>query len=103
MNSKISDGPAVIVAASTPAKTSWLARVKKGLLTLGPGIITAALVFGPSKMTITSKLGAVYGYSLLWVIAAAIFFMTVFTVMSARIGVATKQSLLTTIRQKWGR
>ena len=76
--------------------------VKSILLSLGPGIITAALVFGPSKMTITSKLGAQYGYILLWVVAVAIFFMTVFTTLSARIGVATNLSLLTTIRYKWG-
>lgn len=78
-------------------------RAKKILLSLAPGIITAALVFGPSKMTITSKLGAQYGYNLLWIVAIAIFFMTVFTTLGARIGVATKQSLLSTIRQKWGK
>ncbi|MFA4869617.1 MAG: Nramp family divalent metal transporter [Pedobacter sp.] len=77
-------------------------KLKKGLLSLGPGIITAALVFGPSKMTITSKLGADYGYSLLWIVIVAIFFMNIFTMMGARIGVATRQSLLTSIRQKWG-
>ncbi|MBK8088865.1 MAG: Nramp family divalent metal transporter [Chitinophagaceae bacterium] len=70
---------------------------------LGPGIITAALVFGPSKITIATKLGAEYGFQLLWVILIAIFFMVVFTSMSARIGIATNQSLLDTIKQKWGR
>ena len=77
--------------------------IKTLLSSLGPGIITAALVFGPSKMTITSKLGADYGYSLIWIVAIAILFMTVFTVMAARIGVATGQSLLSTIRIKWGK
>lgn len=76
--------------------------IKKFMLSLGPGIITAALVFGPSKMTITSKLGADYGYSLLWIVALAIFFMIIFTSIGARIGVATKKSLLNTIRDKWG-
>jgi Mn2+/Fe2+ NRAMP family transporter len=85
------------------AKGGLVASLQRGLLSLGPGIITAALVFGPSKMTITSKLGAEYGYSLLWIVGAAILFMTLFTVMGARIGVATHQSLLNTIRQKWGR
>ncbi|KAA0994192.1 divalent metal cation transporter [Dyadobacter sp. UC 10] len=65
-------------------------------------MITAALVFGPSKMTITSKLGAVYGYSMLWLVVVAIFFMAVFTAMSTRIGAATSQSLLSLVRQKWG-
>jgi manganese transport protein len=69
---------------------------------LGPGIIIAAVIFGPSKMTITSKMGAVYGYSLIWVVAVAIFFLVIFTNMAARIGMATNQSLLTSIRNKWG-
>lgn len=67
-----------------------------------PGIITAALVFGPSKMTITSRLGADYGYTMLWVVVLAIFFMLVFTSMGARIGAGSKVSLLSHIRNKWG-
>jgi len=70
---------------------------------LGPGIITAALVFGPSKMTVATKLGAEYGYDLLWVVVTAIFFMMVYTAMSARIGLASEMSILDLIRQKWGR
>lgn len=76
--------------------------LKAWLQSLGPGLITAALVFGPSKMTITSKLGALYGVSLLWIVVLAIFFMFIFTSMAARIGIATDQSLLSTIKQKWG-
>ena len=78
-------------------------KTKNWFRSLGPGLITAALVFGPSKMTITSKLGAEYGYALLWIIVVAIFFMIVFTSMAARIGLATNQSLLLSIRQKFGR
>ncbi len=87
---------------TTESSGDGLSKFKKLFLSLGPGIIIASLVFGPSKMTITSKLGSEYGYSLLWIIVVAMFFMAVFTIMGARIGVATKQSLLTTIRQKWG-
>lgn len=78
-------------------------NIKQWLQSLAPGVITAALVFGPSKVTIASKLGAEYGFDLLWVVVIAIFFMKVFTSMSARIGIATHQSLLETIRQKWGK
>jgi Mn2+/Fe2+ NRAMP family transporter len=73
------------------------------LRSMAPGIITAALVFGPSKITITTKLGAEYGFSLLWVIFVAIFFMVLFTGMSARIGLASDRSLLGLIGDKWGR
>lgn len=77
-------------------------RLKLWLRSLGPGVITAAIVFGPSKITITSKLGANYGFALVWLVVLAIYFMILFTSMSARIGNATHQSLLSTIRQKWG-
>ncbi|MCE7057696.1 Nramp family divalent metal transporter [Algoriphagus sp. AGSA1] len=78
-------------------------KIISGLKSLGPGIITAALVFGPSKMTITSKLGALYGYSTLWLVVVAIFFMLVFTDMGARIGLSSQETLLSQIRKKWGR
>jgi manganese transport protein len=78
-------------------------KLKNWIRTLGPGIITAALVFGPSKMTIATKLGANYGFTLLWLIAVAIFFMIIFTAMAARIGTARDESLLSLIGQKWGK
>lgn len=78
-------------------------KILNWLRSLGPGMITAALVFGPSKLTITSKLGAVYGYSLLWIVIIAIFFMAIFTAMSTRIGIATDQSLLASVKQKFGK
>lgn len=77
--------------------------LKRWLLSLGPGIITAALVFGPSKITITTKLGASFGYDLLWIVFIAIFFMIIFTHMGARIGLASEHSLLVTIRKQWGK
>lgn len=78
-------------------------QFRKWFYSLGPGLITAALVFGPSKITIASKLGAEYEFALLWVIVVTIFFMVVFTSIAARIGLATRESLLSTIRTKWGR
>ncbi len=76
--------------------------LKKWLTFLGPGIITAALVFGPGSLTITSKLGALYQYELIWVIASATILMMVYTSMGARIGIATEASLLQTFKNKWG-
>ena len=60
---------------STPKKRSFLQR-------LGPGIITAALVFGPGSLTLNTKLGAGFGYSLFWVIILAMVFMEAYTRMS---------------------
>src|SRR5690606_8657207 len=80
-----------------------ISRFRNCLLALAPSIVTVAIVFGPSKVTITSKMGAVYGYGLLWVVVVAIFFMVVFTNMAFRIGLATNDSLLTTIRGRYGK
>ena len=77
--------------------------LKKWWLSLGPGIITAALVFGPGSLTITSKLGASFGFDLLWVVVIATALMMAFTSMGARIGISTNQSLLKVFESKWGR
>ncbi len=63
----------ISLTTTAPVKKGILSSFRKWILSLGPGIITAAVVFGPSKMTITSKMGAVYGYSLLWIVVIAIF------------------------------
>lgn len=70
---------------------------------IAPGIITAALIFGPSKMTITSKLGAQFGYSLLWIVVIAIFFMAAFSSMATRMGTVLDDSILGIVAKKWGR
>lgn len=89
--------------APLPAGKSPARSLKFWLQSLGPGIIIAALVFGPSKITITTMLGAGYNYSLLWIVVVAIFFMIIFTNMSARIGIATDMSLLSAVGKKWGK
>ncbi|ALS26333.1 Nramp family divalent metal transporter [Paenibacillus cisolokensis] len=76
---------------------------RKWLGTLGPSLITAALVLGPGSITLTSKIGSLYGYSLFWALVLSVLFMLVFTAMSARIGMASDRSLLALIRAKWGK
>jgi len=78
-------------------------RIRNFFLALAPGIVTAAIVFGPSKITITSKMGAMYSYSLLWLVAVAIFFMIIYVNIASRIGLATDDSLLVTIRKHYGK
>jgi len=70
---------------------------------LGPGIITAALILGPGTLTVASKLGSLYQYQLLWVIMLSTIFMIVFTIMSARYGFYIKQSLIGSIRLRYGK
>lgn len=93
----------VIYTHSNKLTSGTGSRIKKWVSSLGPGIITAALVFGPGSLTVTSRLGALFGYSLLWIIFVAIFFMVIFTEMGARVGIATNGSLLTIIKEKWNK
>jgi len=70
---------------------------------IGPGIITAALIFGPGSLIITSKLGSSFQYRLLWIVVISTFFMIIFTLMSAKIGLAVNRSMMQIIRMKYGR
>ena len=76
---------------------------KKLAASLGPGLITAALVLGPGSVTTVSKTGALYGYSLIWVVAGAGVLMGVYVVMSARIGTVTDKTLLGVVSEHYGR
>ncbi|WP_339713958.1 Nramp family divalent metal transporter [uncultured Kriegella sp.] len=78
-------------------------KIKRYLKKIGPGIITAALVFGPGSLTINTKLGASFGYSLLWVLVLTVILMTAFTKMSARIGLDSSVSFIERIKNELGR
>ncbi len=70
---------------------------------VGPGFIIASLVLGPGSLTVSSKIGASFGYSFLWVIVIAIIPMVTYTSMAARYGTLHKVSILTTIAQTYGK
>jgi Mn2+/Fe2+ NRAMP family transporter len=53
---------------------------------IGPGIITASVVFGPGSLLTSSKVGATYQYDLLWVLLVTAMLMATYTVIAARIG-----------------
>ncbi len=75
----------------------------KRIQQLGPGLITAALIFGPGSLTVGTKLGAGFGYKLLWVIPVLIVLMIAYTGMAARIGIALTHSPMDHIRKRYGR
>ena len=54
---------------------------------IGPALITACVVFGPGSLVISSKVGATYGYEMLWLLILNGLLMGTFLTMSARIGV----------------
>ena len=81
-----------------------MANLKKSFFQkIGPGLITAALVFGPGSLTVNTKLGASYGTTFLWVIVVAIVFMSSYTNLSSRIGCIANRSLMQIIANRFGR
>lgn len=79
------------------------AKKRNFLSLLGPAFITSALVLGPGSLTLSSKIGAIYGMQLIWVLAVVVFFMMIYTEMSTRIGLATKESFIQVMKNKWGK
>ncbi len=77
--------------------------LRKILASFGPGFIIAATVLGPGSITVSSKSGALMGYSVLWAVAIAAVFMTVFTRMGSRIGILQDRSLLEIVRDEYGK
>ncbi|WP_282162460.1 Nramp family divalent metal transporter [Ulvibacterium marinum] len=69
---------------------------------IGPGFITAALVLGPGSLAVASKIGANYEFRLLWIVPICILFMAAFTMVSTRIGLSSKFTLIQLIRKKYG-
>ncbi len=78
-------------------------KLKKFLRSFGPGFIIASLVLGPGSITVSSRIGSVHGYSLLWLIILAAISMFTYTSMAARFGVSQKKSMLSVISLTYGR
>jgi manganese transport protein len=78
-------------------------KIKSIISALGPGIIIAAVVLGPGSITVSSQIGAAYGFMFLWVLLLACIFMITYTSMSARFGVTNSASMLQTISKKYGK
>ena len=63
----------------------------------------AAVVLGPGSITLSTIAGSLYQYRLLWVLVFATIFMITYTLMAARIGLVTRNTLFDLTRKKYGR
>ncbi|NOX99987.1 MAG: divalent metal cation transporter [Verrucomicrobia bacterium] len=70
---------------------------------IGPAIIIAAVVCGPGSILMSSKTGAIYGYSMIWVLTIAASLMWCMVVLSARLGVVHKHTLIEELSIRLGR
>lgn len=80
-----------------------LNKIVKILKSFGPGFIVASLVLGPGSITVSSSIGSVHGYSLLWLIVIAAISMSGYTSMAARFGATHQESMLSVIGKTYGR
>lgn len=70
---------------------------------VGPALITACVVFGPGSLLISSKIGATYGYELLWLLLLTGVLMGTYMTTAARIGVVGGATPCTLIAERLGR
>jgi len=70
---------------------------------IGPALITACVVFGPGSLLISSKVGANYGYELVWLLLMTGVLMGTFLTMGARIGVCGGATPCTLAAERLGR
>ncbi|NLE36608.1 MAG: Nramp family divalent metal transporter [Pirellulaceae bacterium] len=70
---------------------------------LGPALITACVVFGPGSLMISSKMGATFGYDMLWMLLVTGLLMGTYVMMGARIGVCGGATPCTLVARHAGR
>ena len=70
---------------------------------IGPGLVTACVIIGPGSILTSSKVGAVDGYSRIWVVVLAVFFMLTYINLGMRLGAVSGISNGDLIRQHMSR
>ena len=67
---------------------------------IGPGTLVAAAFIGPGTVTICTKAGAQFGFSLLWAMLISIIATIVLQEMAARVGIITQKGLAEIIKEQ---
>ncbi|PQO33227.1 hypothetical protein C5Y96_10255 [Blastopirellula marina] len=86
-------------AAESQKQVSFLRIVKA----IGPAIVVASVVLGPGSILSNSKVGAAYGYSMIWVLALASIFMALTVFLAAIIGTSFDRTPFAEIASRLGR
>jgi len=72
------------------------------LAVVGPGVLAGLSDDDPPGITTYSKLGADYGYELIWVVVVATIALIVFHEVAVRTGVVTGKGLMTLVHERHG-
>src|SRR5690625_2715100 len=83
--------------------TATSSQTRRGLAKFGPAFITAALVFGPGRITTASSMGADFAYDLIWLPVIATVLMLCFVDLCVRIGLSTDSGPIGTISKRFTR
>jgi Mn2+/Fe2+ NRAMP family transporter len=70
---------------------------------IGPAIIVASVVLGPGSILSNSKVGATFGYDMIWLLALATLMMVLTVYLAAILGIHYTYSPLTEISNRLGR
>jgi len=89
-------------AASSPEVTNGTG-LHRFLRALGPAIIVASVVLGPGSILASSKVGAAYGFDMVWVLILAAGLMMGMTALGARLGVVLDGTLCDELTRRIGR
>ena len=69
---------------------------------IGPGLITACVVIGPGSILTSSRVGAEFGFGLIWVLVVAAVLMMIYMTLGAKLGAVAKDSPGQIISQRVG-
>lgn len=72
----------------------------KWIKNIGPGTLVAAAFIGPGTVTVCTKAGVQFGYSLLWAMLLSIVATIVLQEMAARTGIITQKGLAEVIKEQ---
>ncbi|RWR19418.1 divalent metal cation transporter [Microbacterium enclense] len=86
-----------LVGSHRTRRTFW-----RRLALIGPAFVAGAWQFGPGNLTTAMNAGALYGYTLIWVIIVSTILMIFLTDMSVRLGIRTPVSLISSIKDTFG-
>lgn len=92
-----------VSAARHPASPVRRRGVLQMLKLMGPAFIVGAWQFGPGNLVSAVQAGSLYTYDLIWVIVLSTVLMLVFADMSVRIGMSSRGSVVTTIKETLGK
>ena len=88
---------------SEPSEVRSLGQRLSWWRSLGPALITACVVFGPGSLLISSKVGATYGYQMVWLLVLTGILMGTYMTTAARIGVVSGATPCTLVAARLGR